>query len=349
MNDSVAPTPRKRALRALAAVVLVLAVLGLLGWRGWIEWQAREARLQARADESAQRLLALEGRIEALRRDQRVQTQRIQDAASTNRILRDEVLGLGQRSALLEDSVAQLSSATLSGGPQALRLDEVELLLGQGAQRLAVARDVDGALRAYALAAGALEGVDDPKLLNLRQALAQERAALEALGDGPQAAIAERLQRFTERLPALEDDVGDDQTRRPAWQRALAPLIEVRRTRGELAIAPSERAAGAAALQIELSLARAALERGDAEGFRTAIDRIDAWLQRLWPDGRLRRSLRSDLQWLRAAPVRAEVPELGTTLEQLRALRGASRTGPGPTRPPVTLPPPQAAAAGETP
>jgi uroporphyrin-3 C-methyltransferase len=337
LDDSATATPTKRRVPALAVVVFVLAVLGLLGWRAWVEWQAHQARLQAVAQQSEQRVQALEQRIEAVRRDQRAQTQRIQDAASTNRVLRDEVLGLSQRNALLEESVAELANATLAG-PQALRLDEVELLLGQGLQRLAVARDVEGARRAFALAAGVLEGVDDPGMLNLRQALAQERAALEALGSGPQAAIQARLHAFSNALPALQRRSAESTAPRPAWQRALAPLVDVRPARDDTVIAPGERAAGAAALQIELSLARAALERGDPRDFRTALDRVDAWLQRLWPDGASRRKLRSELAWMRSAPLQPAVPELGTTLEQLRILRSAAPAEPGNRLPPVALP-----------
>ncbi len=337
MDDSATATPTKRRLRTMAVVVFVLLVLGLLGWRAWVEWQAHQARLQSVAQQSEQRVQALEQRIEVVRRDQRAQTQRIQDAASTNRVLRDEVLGLSQRNALIEESVAELASATLAG-PQALRLDEVELLLGQGMQRLAVARDVEGARRAYVLAAGVLEGVDDPGLLNLRQALAQERAALEALGAGPQAAIQARLQAFSNALPALQRRSADSAAQRPAWQRALAPLVDVRPARGDTVIAPGERAAGTAALQIELSLARAALERGDPRDFRAALDRVDAWLQRLWPDGPARRKLRADLASMRSAPLQPTVPELGTTLEQLRMLRNAAAAEPGNRQPPVALP-----------
>ena len=100
-------------------------------------------------------------------------------------MLRDELLGIGQRAALLEDSVAKLADPERHGA-QALRLDEVELLLSQGQQRLQIAGDLDGARRAYALAGGVLDGIDDPAYLSLRQALAQERAALDALGADPQ-------------------------------------------------------------------------------------------------------------------------------------------------------------------
>ncbi len=347
MNDSATAAPTPRRLRALVLAVSALLVLGLLGWRAWLEWQAHQARLQAVSQQSQQRVQALEQRIDTLRRDQRAQTQRIQDVASTNRVLRDEVLGLSQRNALLEESVAELANATL-GGPQALRLDEVELLLGQGLQRLAVARDAEGARRAYALAAGVLEGVDDPGVLNLRQALAQERAALEALGAGPQAVVQTRLQAFSNALPALQRRSPEAGALRPAWQRALAPLVDVRPSRGDTVIAPGERAAGAAALQIELSLARAALERGDPSDFRAALDRVDAWLQRLWPDGAERRKLRSELASMRSRPLRSAVPELGTTLEQLRLLRSAASAPPGARQAPPALLRPDPAETGTT-
>jgi uroporphyrin-3 C-methyltransferase len=314
----------------LIVLLLVVLLLGFLAWRGWVAWQAREARMQAASFSAEQRVSALEQRIEALRRDQRAQIQRIQDAAATNRVLRDEVLGLSQRGALLEDSVSKLADPTRHGA-QALRLDEVELLLSQAQQRLIVAHDLEGARRAYTLADGVLQGVDDPRLLNLRQALAQERAVLDALGTGPHAAIAAQLEAFAEALrkrPRRTPDAG--LADRPAWQRMLAPLVEVRRSQGDSVIAPSERAAGEAALQIELGLARAALERDDTAAFRASLVRIDAWLSRLWPDSPALRLRRGELKALRSAPLQAEQPLLGSTLQQLRLLRNAG----------ISLPPP---------
>jgi uroporphyrin-3 C-methyltransferase len=300
-------------------------------------WQAREARVRASAAESEQRIGALEQRIDALRRDQRAQTQRILDAAATNRVLRDEVLGLSQRGALLEDSVSKLADPTRHGA-QALRLDEVELLLSQAQQRLAIADDLDGARRAYNLADGALRGIDDPRLLNLRQALAQERAALDTLGNGPHAAIARRLDTFAAGLEKLPDRAPAAQGQQAAWQRLLSPLVDVRRTESKTIIAPTERAAGQAALQIELSLARAALERDDAAGFRAAIVRMDQWLTRLWPDSPALRQRRDELKALRTAALQPSLPVLGSTLQQLRQLRNSGYSLPLPQ--PVAAPSP---------
>ena len=208
MTDAPVPaaTPRKRGGRGLAWLVLVLLLLlAVIGWRGWHYWQALqgERAAAARADDAHWR--GLGERIDALRRDQRAQAQRIAHADATNRVLRDEILGVGQRAALLEDSVQQLAEP-LRRGSEVLRLDEAELLLSLGERRLLLAGDLEAAKRAYAMAAGVLDALDDPGLLDLRQALQQERAELEALEADPKVVALHRLDAFSQALPELDDE-----------------------------------------------------------------------------------------------------------------------------------------------
>ncbi len=332
------PPSRFRAWRGLAFLLLILglAAAAVLGWRAW---QARDSREQARAADGAQRVAALEQRMESLRRDQRTLNQRLQDAVATNRVLRDEVLGLGQRGALLEESVARLSDPSRHGA-QALRLDEAELLLTLGGQRLRVADDLDGARRAYALAAGVLDGIDDYRLLNLKQVLKQERAALESLGEGPRVRAERQLDALAARLDALPDDTRPMATdTRSKWQRWLAPLMQVRTTRAAGVVTPSDRDAAEAALRIEVSLARAALERADRTGFDAALDRIGMWTLRLWPESPARAQIRQQIATLKQQPLRSATPVLGSTLEQLQALRNAGlRLSPAPSSPTMSLP-----------
>ena len=324
VNDE--PTSPRRtpgAGRLIALAILVL-VVGLAAWRGWAWWQARG---EGKRDEQAmtvQRLEALEARAEALRRDQRAQAQRLLDAAATNRVLRDEVLGLGQRGALLEESVAKLTDPDRHGA-QALRLDEVELLLSLAAQRLEIAHDPAGARRAYALAAGVLDGLDDHRLLNLKQALAQERVAVDALGAGARADAFARLDSLADAIADLprQAPTAAPGHVRPAWQRWLAPLVDVRPSRDTTLVAPDQRAAADVALQIEIGLARAALERGDDAAYRAALARVDGWLPRLWPDSPARRQVHARLRTLQQAQAPARPAEVGSTLQQLRALRSA--------------------------
>lgn len=322
-----APPPPARSRRGRGGRFVIwlflLALLAVLGWRGWIWWQAHQADDLAAARVQVQQSQALESRIDALRRDQRAQAKRIQQADTTNRVLRDEILGVGQRAALLEDSVAKLADPTRNS-TQVLRLVEVELLLTIGQQRLQLAGDLSGARNAYALAAGALNGVDDPALINLRQTLDQERAALDAVDSDPRVRAAAGLDVFAQQLaqpsaiaaPRLEQGL-------PWWRRALSRVVQVRPVDRDVAVAPDDRAAGYAALQLELTLARAALERRDEAAWHSALDRSDTWLTTLWPDSPERRRQREQLQSLRAMSLALSVPGLGSSLQQLQALRAA--------------------------
>ena len=301
-------------------LVLVLAAAGFYGWR---QWQTRVSGEQAHAVDAGLRLDALEQRFESLRRDQRAQTQRLQQADATNRLLRDELLGIGQRSALLEDSVSRLSDPDRHGA-QALRLDEVELLLSMGERRLAIAGDLDGARRAYALAGGVLDGIDDPAYLSMRQTLQQERAALDALGVDPRAQAVLKLDAFAAALAAAPPRASTtDRSRRPWWQRAFGNIVAVQPSSEQVAVQPADRIVAQAGLQLELSLARAAAERRDGAGYRAALGRANAWLARLWPASPALRRQQSQLDALAALPLSLSVATLGTTLQQLRQMRAS--------------------------
>jgi uroporphyrin-3 C-methyltransferase len=320
--DTDTPSPHARRPSLLPWLLLAL-LLGLGGWRGWAWWQAQQAESQAAASASEHRVLALEERLAALRRDQRSQAARLQQADATNRILRDELLGISQRATLLEDSVARLAD-TERNGAQALRLDEVELMLAMAMQRLQLAGDLEGSRRAYALAAGVLAGIDDPRYLDLRQALAQERAALAQIEVDPARTASQRLDAFEaglDQLPATAAAGADP--REPWWRRLLSRVVEVRPSAGAHLQAPADRSVARDALRIELTIARAALERRDAVAWRAALGRADAWLPRLWPESPALRTRRQELRDLRALPLRPSLPVLGSTLEQLRSRRAA--------------------------
>jgi uroporphyrin-3 C-methyltransferase len=320
VNDPLPSVPVRRRQRGWPWLIVLLA-LAAAAWYGWQQWQSRQARAQAHLVDAEQRMALVEESLDALRRDQRSQAQRLQQAEATNRVLRDELLGIGQRAALLEDNVSKLADPDRHGA-QALRIDEVEMLLTVAAQRLDLSSDLDGARRSYALAAGMLDGIDDPAYLSLRQTLAQERAALDALGADPRHVVAGKLEAFAATLQALPERAQVVAAERlPWWRRALGHIVDVRPTRGDVIIETSDRAAGMVALQLEITLAHAALERRDAVAFRAALTRVDAWLTRLWPDSPERRARRRELRMLQTLPVAVRPPVLGSSLQQLRAMR----------------------------
>ena len=110
MSDSPAPTPppARRSHGWIAWLIVAVLAIAAGAW-GWNAWQARNEQNRERQADAGQRLDAVEGRIDAIRRDQRSQLQRLQQADATNRVLRDEVLGIGQRSSLIEDTVSRLA------------------------------------------------------------------------------------------------------------------------------------------------------------------------------------------------------------------------------------------------
>lgn len=312
-DDTSAPRPG-RALLWLAALLL-LALAGYAGWRQW------DAKARAEADDAQQQIEALSERLNAMRTEQRSHARRLQQADSLNRVLRDELDGITQRAALLEASVGKLADPDRHGA-QALRLDEAEMLLTLGSERLQIAGDLDGARRAYALAAGVLEGIDDPAYLSLRQTLLQERAAFDALGADPRARAVAQLDVFAQQIaaPATRDAIAGT-GRAPWWRRAFGNLLQVQPTDRGVAVQASDRAAALAGVQLEISLARAAAERRDAAGYREALRRADSWLQRLAPESAALTRQRAKLQSLAALPLSLSVPTLGSTLQQLRQLR----------------------------
>lgn len=318
--DSANRPPRRTRIGGVLLLSLLLALaLGAGGWYGWRQWQAGAARAQALAEQQRD---ALASHLDALRDAQRRQAERLQQAEATNRVLRDELLGLGQRAAAVEDSVSKLADPDRHGA-QALRLDEVELLLAIGQQRLRLDDDVDGALRALALAAPLLAGIDDPAYLNLRQTLAQEQAALDALGPDPRVRATVLLEQLVADLPADVPAAPASPAPQASWYvRVLERIVRVRPTASAGLRQRPERDAALAALQIEASLARAAIERRDGPGLQRALARIDGWLQRLLPGSPQLHERQRQLAQLRGIALQPSSPLAGSTLAQLRALRG---------------------------
>ena len=312
----VAPARRSHAgaLLLWLLVALVLAAVGVFGWR---YWQAGERQRQSLAE---QQRAALDARVESLRQLQRTQAQRLQQAEQQFDLveaqclramavgigeLRDAVFEQGRALADAEQFVAQHAVGGL-GLLQALRLDD----------------DIDGARRALALAAPLLDGLDDPAYLNLRQALAQEQAALQALGADPRIHANVLLERIAAGVDSATPARPAPSLREPWYQRLVGRLVHRQPTASAGLAQRPDRDAALAALQVEFSLARAAIERRDAAGLRHALARIDGWLQRLLagsPGLPQKRRLLAELQ---ALPLRMESPLAGTTLQQLRALRG---------------------------
>jgi uroporphyrin-3 C-methyltransferase len=333
--DSPSTVPPRRLPGALWVLLAIAALLAaLFGWKTWSKPHTRAAEsVDLSAEALDARLLQVEAAQDAARRTQEAQEQRLVDTRARTGLLRDEVLALTQRASLLEDSIREAAQGGRDG-VGALRLDEVELLLTIAQQRLQLSGDLAGAVRATELANGVLSTQRDPALLDLRQTLAQELAALRALPATPRASAAGELDALEAVLPRLSASdalgagrAGDAAGSGKGLQRLLDSLVQVRRSGGQDLLSPSDREAGAAALALELALARSALANGDQVAFRRAIVRIDDWLLRLYPDGPMLRERRARLARLRTLELQYSLPIAGETLKQLQALQRDRRAG----------------------
>ena len=312
----------------LALIVLIALLVG--GWklRDW--WQAHQSRNAVDTVSGEDANPAGASAIDGLHREQHALAQRLADSATNNKILRDEVLGLGERAALLEASVARIAGPRAQG-EQALQLDEVDLLLTIGQQQLQLAGDLPGALHAYALADSTLAASADPNLLDLRQTLAQEIAALRALPPDPRATLGGRLdalQASIDTLPLATIDPPQRDGHAPLLDRMLGSMVSVQRRDTRDLLSPAAREAGMTALRLEFTVARLALERRDERAFNASLARIDGWLPRLLPPGAPLQLQQRQLAALKNQPLRIELTVLGTSLDALRRLRAARPASP---------------------
>lgn len=314
---------RNRLIASLAAVLLAV----LAAW--W--WWPREAPASSAPDPRSPegldaRLLAAE---QGLVRQQRIAAgleRRLADTEARAKVLRDELLGAGQRLALMEDTLRELGERD-DDAVVAVRLQEIELLLVQAQARLQSDADVAGALRAYALADEVLARLTAAEWVSLRQSLAAEIRALKALPADPIRAAEGDLAALEAALPTLAVAQPTEPSGLPKawWQRALATVVEIRPRGQRDLLAPQDQQRGETALLIELGVARAALQRRDDDAFRAALLRADTWLPRLYAPSPELAAERARLMKLQQASLALPLPDVGGTRDLLRQLQARRR------------------------
>jgi uncharacterized protein HemX len=259
--------------------LVLAALLGLVGWYAY-QWQLRTV------DESATReqvLTRLQGEVQALRRQLETQAQKQTE---------------------LSGSVANLSGI-VEGGRSRVQLAAIEQLLLLANDRLLLAHDVDGALRALNLADSRLATLKEPRLHTVREALAQEQAALAALPaadlGGATLALAQIMnsaphfplrarapERFEPQLPDTAPPADGTFSQRVwgAVKTALSAIFTLRRSEGPALrlLAPDEEAMAARILQLKLEGARLALLSGDGAALRDLAGSAADWLRTYYAD-----------------------------------------------------------------
>ena len=328
----------------MVALVLFFAIaaLALLAIRAVRDANGEQADMRTQAQALNERLQSFERALEQVREGQQRLVQRMDGSNATNQVLREEILGMGERAALLEDAVARLAQSRMSGDT-VLRLNEAEFLLSMGTERLSLYGDVPSAIQALSLAEGTLAGLDDPALATLRQTLTQELIQLRELPSDPRPRLRAELAVMAGQLAALPVSRGDAvelvTPQDSRFKQLLGQLVTVRRVDPQTTLlGPAQSQAARTAIALQIDLAQAALARPDEEAFRAALDRIEQGSATLFDtkaDAVVRWFAR--LTALRQADLSPELPALGATLRELRGLRAMRPVGRGAA---VRLPPP---------
>jgi len=353
-EPAVAPTPtpapvaRKRSTALWVVVTLLaLAILALV-YFGRQGLQMAIAIPQTQMVGMQSSLATHRNDITALRTSVQTLETRLADATATNRVLREELLAMGERASLLQAAVARLADNRMRGEVM-LRLNEAEFLLLLGEERLRLFGDVPAAIQAYTLTDAALAGLDDPSLATLRQTLAQELIALREVPADPRAGVRAELAQIAAKLPLLPESragvVATADANDSRLVQLLSSLVTVRRvSERDAVLGPVQRETALSALRLQLELAQAALARPDVAAFRHAIDAALAQAAQLFDtrDEEVAR-MAERLRALRETALVPELPVLGATLQELRGLRATRSVG-GLERP-LTVPSEAAPAA----
>ncbi len=317
------PTSQRAALLLAALALLISAALGVSLWTlfSTVDGDVQERETDAR------RVVLIEEENAQLRRQFSELAQRLDDDDALNRSLREELLGVAERAALLEQAIKRVSENRMDSVAE-LRLNQAELLLSAGVERLDVFHDVTAALTALRLADAELARLADARYAGVRQTLAQEIAALEALPIKAYAQTLVLLADVRARLPQLRQRgntaAAMAETGKPGrFESLLRSLVRVRRVspREVGMLGPLGAETTRAVIALDLLHAEEALRVRDGERYRLLIEQARSTLALGFDlDAESARDVRLKFAQLAAYKPLAW-PRPGVALEQLVNLR----------------------------
>lgn len=326
--------------------LFVLALLAAAAWGGWRVWKARQQTEDtvAAQDVLLRRLSRQLGDTQAELQSLR---ERQGDLLETAKRTVDDVAALQGRADDADATIARLNAA-LQGGRGRAQLVAVEQLLMIANERALLAHDVRGTLDALNLAQERLGALAEPRLFPIREALAQERAAVQAVPAPDLEAAALTLSALIEQAPTLLQraraphhlavDPADDDTLASepsgalarAWRNVrevLGAVFILRRTDKPVdRLLPVEQEALVGQLLLlKLESARAALLAGNAEALQAAVNEAINFLVDYYrPDDAAVLAARASLESMRKLDPVPKQPELSRSLGLLRAYLDAN-------------------------
>ena len=288
--------------------------------------ETRTAGLEGRLQDTAHRLDGIQGEL-----DRALDTARGEQQAALER--------LAQTQLAVERSVAQLR-AQMGRSQDGWLLAEVEYLLRIANQRLQLQRDVGTALAALQAADARLHDLSDPGYLAVREALAGEMDALQAVPRVDRGGLALKLASLEARVEQLRaagardlsaaGRAGEPRSSLTAadwrevpgivWE-AVRRLLVVR-THAEPAtpmLPPEQEYFLDQNLRLALATARLALLQADAEQYRVSLETAQRWLARHFDAAHpATASMSNELFHLQQQDIRPALPDISASLRLLR-------------------------------
>ena len=340
-DNEVQVPPQRRSFGGLLAVLLLLlALAGGAGYGGWRVWHANHETEDTVAAQEAliirlsRQLSEAQSGIEQLRDRQSDLTDALHQNA-------DDVAKLQSHDQDLDQAMQHLS-ADLKGGRVRAQLIGVEQLLLLANDRAQLAHDARGAVAALQLADERLSALAEPRLFEVRKAIADERAALQALPLADRGSAALSLSGLIGRAASLPlrdhpqaaapagESAATPGSFSPSWgargwaslRELLSAVFIVHRTDKPVdrLLPPEQEALVKQLLALKLESARSALLLGDTASFRSALDGATQWLGDYYrAEDPAVSAARAELERLRGLELDPPLPDLSRSVGLLRA------------------------------
>lgn len=325
-EDGTPPTGGRAAAAFVVLLVLILALAGAAAGGGYLLWQ----RLDRTAAEAASARTALAERVDGV-------AGRLGDLEGRLAGVADRAARVAERQTALETRLNGLRQR-LSDGGTGWVVAETEYLLRMANRRLQLSRDVAAAIKALEAADVRLAGLGEPAYLPVREAIAEEIAALEAVPRPDVEGLALRLSSLAQRagtLPVQRPRLSAPAPEEPetarevsGWREFLAALwsdlqglVSIRHERPEgLPLLPPEQHEYLRQnVRLKIETARLALLRHEPATYRSVLEEAAAWVQRYFDTDRAEvAQLTGALEELQGVAVRPELPEISGSLRRLK-------------------------------
>ncbi|WKV92918.1 uroporphyrinogen-III C-methyltransferase [Halomonas sp. HAL1] len=334
-NSSGGNSGKKGSGLAIALVLILAIALALVAWQGWQRLESQQQRLdelaqQAEGSASQQAVSDLESRLDSGEAERNEATQstmeELRSEFDSYRSDVDETLG---------QVLDQLSQEQDTDEREWLHA-EAAYLLRLANQRLQLEGDVDGAAALLRTADARLVDADNPALTPVREAIANELAALDAVPQVDRTGLYLALNAQQERISELrlsqeiEEQAVTSSIEQPptgTFQRQLArfgeelkDLVVVRHHDEalEALITPEQESYLRQSLRLVLEQTQLALLNEEKELYDASIDKALQLLNDYYDTTREEtQSVITRLEELQQAEVKPELPDISASQQEL--------------------------------